>query len=204
VKKSTAYGRRMRRAGINPATDTVISNSWINAVQRCRVYTDEPIPGASVVGSLSGAHTILLHVRTALDDLLHHRVAPGNARPYEELAMAVDVAHIRAIQIQPDTGNPAHVPLHEAKAVLYRARQRRERAGVWGLSGPDRETLMAAIDIYEALLLSSSPQQMHAAERMRMDSLERGHLWRPDGDIVPRTESNAALSGSDAAGGRSA
>jgi hypothetical protein len=192
MKKSTPHGRRLKRLGINPATDTVISNAWVNAIQRCRTYTAEPIAGARVAGSLSAAHAILLHVREALDDLLHHRVAPDNKRPYEELAGAIDVAHIRALQIQPDTDNPAHRPLLEAKAVMYRLRQRWERLHQWGLAGPDRPVLVAAIDIYEEILRASSPKLMNAAELMRVDHLKRGHFWKPEGSDAGHTTTEGA------------
>jgi hypothetical protein len=33
MKKSTPHGRRLKRLGINPATDTVFSNAWVNAIQ---------------------------------------------------------------------------------------------------------------------------------------------------------------------------
>jgi hypothetical protein len=75
---------------------------------------------------------------------------------------------------------------------MYRLRQRWERLHQWGLAGPDRPVLVAAIDIYEDILLSSSPKLMNAAEKMRVDHLKRGHFWRPADEPATTTPGAAA------------
>ena len=39
------------------------------------------------------------------------------------------------------------------------------------------EVLAAAIDLYETVLLASSPEQMHKAALFRLDAIKRGKVW---------------------------
>jgi hypothetical protein len=169
------YARKMRRRG--EAAQTYQGAAWLNTIQSCRNFSDESPDWSGLAGNVQAANDALLTVRGALDDFLHHRVKPEDTEAFDLLGHAVDVAHIRALQIQPDQDNPAHEPLLAAKRVLQEVRERRHRLGVWGLSGPDRAVLVDAIDIYEAILMSSSPAQMHLAVQIRFDAIKRGKTF---------------------------
>ena len=67
IRKTSAYARKMRRqherAQFNGA-------EWINTFQRCRGYTDEPIPGAwnpDGGQTVTAANGAALRVRAAFD-----------------------------------------------------------------------------------------------------------------------------------------
>ena len=63
--------------------------------------------------------------------------------------------------------------LNTAAEALQRCRERWEKLGKWGLDGPGLVALREAIDIYEAILRASSPQQMENAQMVRLDQVKR-------------------------------
>lgn len=173
MKKTTAYARKRR---LPPGHIIQPGHSWISALERCRVFTDEPvIPGMQ--GTLANATAARLQVREALDKLLTHRVHPDDPEPHDLLAHAVDVAHIRAIQIDPNESNPAHQRLMAGKAALFTMRQRFNRMGKWGLNGTERAALTEAVDLYEGILENSAPEQMQEAVDMRLENIKRGNFY---------------------------
>ena len=174
MKKTSAYARK--RAHLKTVSDHRLAG--LTTLARCRPF-DEP-PAFEFMESISGnATSAMMMINDALSDLLHHRLTPNDDRAYGLLSHAVDVAHIRAIQIQPDEANPYFPALFAAKAAMTQVRQRRERLGTWGLAGPEREPLATAVEIYEAILTCSSPEQMAIAVDIRKEALSKGKVWAP-------------------------
>jgi hypothetical protein len=175
MRKMSARTRKMRRMG--EAAQGYEGAAWINTIQACRNFSDEAPEWSGLAANIGIANDALEIVRAAAGDMLHHRVKPEDRETFNLLSHAVDVAHIRFMQIQPNEDNPAHAPLLEAKAALHSVAERRRRTGRWGLAGPEREVLAAAIDLYETVLLASSPEQMHKAALFRLDAIKRGKVW---------------------------
>ncbi len=174
TRKTSRY---TRKRGLQQGQKIEPGHSWISAIERCRAFDAEPVvPGMQ--GTDVNATGAALDVRTALDRLLNHQVPPEDGAAFTLLAHAVDVAHIRALQIQPNESNPAHAPLIAAKAALYRVRERHQKLGRWGVSSTDRQDLAEAVDIYETILTSSSPQQMQDAVDVRVQAMQRGHIFQ--------------------------
>lgn len=178
-KKTTAYARKRRL----PAGHIVKADSqhWLRTIERLSPFSDEPVvPGISEPTAVNSTAATLM-VRQALDDLFHHRAQPNDETPFNLLAHAVDVAHIRAISIEPaPERNPMHADLLAAKAAMASVRARRLNLGKWGLNGIERATLATAVGHYETILTSSSPEQMAAAVDTRAEALRKGHVWGPD------------------------
>lgn len=173
TRKTTAYARKRR---LPPGHVIQAGHSWISALERCRVFTDEPvIPGMQ--GTLVNATSARLQVREALDKLLTHRVQPDDPEPHDLLAHAVDVAHIRATEIDPSGTAPAHQHLLAGKAALFTMRQRFNRLGKWGLNGTERAALAIAVEHYEDILENSAPEQMQAAVDLRLENIKRGKFY---------------------------
>lgn len=174
TRKTSRY---THKRGLKPGQYIEPGHSWISAIERCRPFDAEPVvPGMQ--GTEVNATGAALDVRNALDRLINHQVPPEDGTAYTLLAHAVDVAHIRALQIQPNESNPAHPPLIAAKAALLHVRERHNRLGRWGVSSADRQALTKAVEIYEAILTSSSPQQMQSAVDIRTQSLSRGQVFQ--------------------------
>lgn len=182
-RKTTPYARnraaRARHQATHPVSDD--KRAWLAAIERSRPFDDEPVVPGLTEATGGNAVAAAIMVRTALDDLLAHRVEPEDTRAADLVSHAIDMAHIRALQIQPDDDNPALPTLLAAKAVMHQVRQRRVRVGAWGLAGPEREPLLAAIDIYEDVLKASSPHQMAKAVDIRREALRKGKIWAPEG-----------------------
>jgi hypothetical protein len=174
-RKLSPYARKMRRKG--DAAQHFQGAAWLNTIQACRNFSDEAPEWSGLAGNMTMATDALIVVRAAVDDMLNHRVDPESRETFNLISHAIDVAHIRFMQIQPDEDNPAHAPLLAAKAALHSIAERRRRTGKWGLAGPDRAVLAEGIDLYETVLLSSSPEQMHKAAMFRLDALKRGKVW---------------------------
>ena len=171
MKKTSTYAKKR---GLKPGQRFVPGHAWLSALERCRPFDTEPvIPGLE--GTAVNAEAAALMVRDALDTLINHRAT--DCHPFDLLAHAVDVAHIRALQIQPNDSNPMHAPLIAGKAALQSVRERFERLGAWGVSSADKSALVAAVEHYETVLFASSPDEMARAAVMRSDALDKGMLF---------------------------
>jgi hypothetical protein len=166
VRKTTAYARKIRRTG--PGFNGA---AWMNTMERCRPYTDEPIlPCFQPAGTLSAAVKSALVVREAFETLRTGEDSTGSGDPWDILAHAVDVGTIRAIEIagnDPDK-NPMLPIMLKANAALKRIRERHDRLGKWALDGSAVVELRAAMDVYQEILMASSPAQMSKAAEVRM------------------------------------
>lgn len=56
-----------------------------------------------------------------------------------------------------------------ANEALKRIRERRDRTGSWALDGPAITELLEAVDLYQEILMNSSPAQMAKAAKVRWD-----------------------------------
>lgn len=174
MKKTTLFARK--RAHLTRVSDPRFAG--LATLARCLPFNEEP--AFEFMEDVRGNATeAMLMINDAMADLLNHRVEPENDRPYGLLSHAVDVGHIRTIQIDQDDQNPHHHKFLAAKAVMNRLLTHRRTYGRWALTGPDRNTLADAVDIYEGILISSSPQQMAIAIDIRKGALAKGKVWAP-------------------------
>jgi len=152
MRKTSTYARKraMRQANVSPGFDKVIG--------RCQQYDGN---------SIFNPDEHLLPVRLALQCLIDRSVPTDDIRNHDTLAHAIGEAEVRYLEIGGRDNNPAMPVLIKAGKALNRARDRWERLGVWGLDGPAIQELKDGIDLYEQVLLMSTPQQMHDASMKR-------------------------------------
>lgn len=161
----SAYGRRLMR---QPEKQVFNGAEWINAIQRCRPYTEEVVPGTTQGTTISAAIGALRDVRGALNSLLDHQVPDDDTVTHDVLAHAIGITVIRSIEIAKSEESPTAPITKAATDALRSVSARWERLGKWGVSGTERQALIDAVDAYETILLASSPAQMHKAyERLR-------------------------------------
>jgi hypothetical protein len=175
MRKTTAYARKLK-AGLAVQADPT---AMLCALIKTQQYSDSLPDWAGGFSAKAAADEAESRTRNALDMMLLHRVPPEDTLTYDILAHAIGVAHIRALQIQPDTENPMHLPLVAAKDAMYSIRDRWEEKKVWGLTGPERQALTTGVELYEQLLQASSPAQMEHAHQMRLAALRSGHIHKP-------------------------
>lgn len=169
MRKTTAYARRIRRTG-----GAYNGLEPLNAIMRTRGYTEQAMPEVGLHGTEDAAVKALVVVKTALVAMTTGATPPGNEEHFDLLAHALGVSCIRAGQIGgPEVDrNPMLPPLVEGNNALRQVLNRRRRWGKWQVLPAEVDTLSEAIDLYETILLASSPQQMAIAVDLRMQVLK--------------------------------
>jgi len=174
-RKTTTYARK--RANRNPAHEKARGiTALYGATARCQTYGEN---------SFYKPETLLLKVRMALQGLIDRTVPSDDTYSHDELAHAIGEAEIRYIEIAGQDNNPALPILYKAGNALLRTRERWNRTGQWGLDGPAMQELKDGVDLYEQVLLASTPQQMHDAAMTRWKWLEEQYK---DTALRERTE----------------
>lgn len=167
-KKMTAYARK--RLG-NPGARTFNGAEFLNTLQRCRPYTDEPLPGSWLEGTQDAADNARNNVNRALGAMVGHKLKPEDSAEFDLLAHALGVALIRSLEI----GGEHCQPVADCRAgaeALRSIQARRNTLGQWGTTRPEQIALGRAVMVYEAVLQASSPAQMVDATEKRMRILE--------------------------------
>lgn len=168
-QKMTAYARK--RLG-KPNAGTFNGAEFLNVLQRCRPYTDEPLPGSWLEGTQDAADNARNRVNAALGTLARGAWAPDDDEAFDLLAHAVGVAVIRCIEIGGEQDNAALIHAHKGTEALRSIKDRRVRTGKWGATRPEQIGLGESLEVYEAILQASSPAQMVGATDKRMKILE--------------------------------
>lgn len=167
MRKMHARTRRMRRSDEASGYNSL---AFLNTLAASAPFDAGPMPGINS-SSQTVAVRLAIQVHDALKQLHDHTAEPDDHTAFNTLAQAVDVAAIRTLQIDP-TDAAGHMPdLDRAKAAMETVRARYIKLHRWGMTMPEREALTAAVDLYEAILMSSSPAQMMKAEDIRIEGL---------------------------------
>jgi hypothetical protein len=168
-KKMTPYARK--RLG-NPNAGTYNGAEFLNTLQRCRPYTDEPIPGSWVEGTQGAADKARNSVNAALGALARGAWDAEDDEQFDLLAHAVGVTVIRCIEIGGEKDNAALIQAHKGTEALRSIKERRVRTGKWGATRPEQIAMSESLEVYEAILQASSPAQMSGATEKRMRILD--------------------------------
>jgi len=182
TRKLSTYARKMRRTATGGTFNG--AEEWINTFQRCRGYPDEPIPGAFNADggqTITAARGAALRVRAAFDNIKTSQVPGDDTEPHDMLAHALGVAWLRAIDIAgTDASTNPMLPIIQAGTdAVLRMAERKRRLNVWGLDGPGITQVAEALDVYEEILMNSSPAQMAAAADKRATLLALRRLTPP-------------------------
>lgn len=167
MRKTSAYARKRRQA----SRQSFNGAEWQNVIQRCRPYTDEPIPGATVTGTIGAARKALNTVKDALERMNGGSVPPDDHDAFDTLAHAVGVSLIRSMEMGGDR-SAAMETLGLAKIAMDSIRARHRRINQWGATRPEQIALVDAVGLYELILMESSPEQMTAAIDKRYEILK--------------------------------
>ena len=155
MRKLSAYARKLRRTD-----QTYNAAAWLNALTKCRAYSDELLPGAiAKVPSFEAIRALIVDTRMAFERI---KSGSGTSNDYDVLIVALGEAKIRYAQIA-GNDNPAVDVLDTADAALLRTRIRWDKTGVWGFDGPALAEIADGLDLFEEVATNSSPMQMHNA-----------------------------------------
>jgi hypothetical protein len=169
MKKMSAYTRK--RLG-KPDAGTYNGAAFLNVIQNCRAYSNEPIIGSWIPGTQDAADNARNIVNRALGALVGHKLKPEETAEFDILGHALGVALIRSLEIGGEDRNPALEPLRAGNNALRSIRARREASGRWATTRPEQLALGEAVMIYETILQASSPEQMASATIKRQKVLD--------------------------------
>ena len=161
MKKTTKFAnkRRITRGEYNGA-------EWVNTISRCRPYSTEIIPGATISETTHvAADNATLIVLLAFTSLKNGTTPRQDQDDFDRLAHAFGVACIRAGEIAGESAenNPLLPPLIEGNKALRKILTRRQKFNKWEMLASEADSVASAIGIYETILRASSPAQMTAA-----------------------------------------
>lgn len=97
-----------------------------------------------------------LPVRVSYESM---RTGKGSDDDFHTVAAVINVAMVCAESIDPFVLETAI----RARDAIIRAKQRRERTGVWGFDGPALMDIPPCIDLHEDLVANQTPLQMQKA-----------------------------------------
>lgn len=165
MKKTTKHGRKLQRTG-----GEFNGCAWLNTVQRSTSYSTEGVIGSWLGGTQDAADTALARVKAAFEALKLGDGKNGTTLNIDVLSHALGVSCLRAGRIagtDPEA-NEMLPPLIAANMAIRRVIARRKKWGKWQLLDVDVWALDYAIEVYEAILMASSPAQMTEAADARM------------------------------------
>lgn len=188
TRKTSAYARKMRR---RQGGEVFNGAEWLNTIQRCSPYSTEAPIGSWLAGTQPAADNMRRTVRNALDRLNAGQVQPADTDAFDTLAHAVGVALVRTDETPGDLSPgsdkaTAFEVLGLAKIALMAVKERWQRIHKWGATRIEQEALADAVDLYETILMNSSPAQMTEAAEARL------RILKAQGWVEPAQERKAA------------
>lgn len=173
MRKTSTYARKVRN-NIGIYTDGAYNSAtFLNIIQRCRPYMDEPIIGSDLDGTQDACDKAMIIMRDAFVTIKTGKADPHDSREFDLLAHALGITYLRACDIAgTDSFDNPMLPIWNAgNEALRRCRDRYNKLHRWGFDGPALDELDAALELYETILQSSSPAQMEDASVRRLEIL---------------------------------
>lgn len=165
IRKRTGQGR-VENGGV-----MFKPNAWVARIGYSRGYCGESIVGEMPTSEI--ANSAIQNAQMALQKLINRAVESSDIEPHDLLAHCIGITQIRVLDMGGEDANGVMQRLNQAARALLRTRQRWDATNEWGLDGPAINDLRDAIDIYEVILRSSSPNLMEHAQNIRLDQVQR-------------------------------
>jgi hypothetical protein len=169
TRKTTKFSRKRQASG-----GVFHGGAFLDAIQRCKPYSEEPIIGSWLPGTYDTAERAIKLVRGAFDSLKAGTTPPDTEKDFDLVSHGLGVACIRAGQIAGTApeDNLMLPPLIAGNVALRAVLARRRKWGKWELISADVYALDWAIEIYETIVRASSPAQMSDAVDLRREALK--------------------------------
>lgn len=158
VMRKTSIYMRKRRTQINQ-DGYLVKKHPMAVLRECRPFNGES-------GTDANARDALGIVFAAFDRMCNGVSTETN--DFDYLSHALGVAEIRAVEIAGTESNPLLELIAPANAVMQRCKARYLKWGKFELYSHDVTQLRDALDVYETILIDSSPRQMADATKTRM------------------------------------
>lgn len=156
-RKTSAHARKKRASRQNADEQRIRHiGAWACVIVNSKACEDDACNQQLATKLLAG-------LRLSYQKLCDRLLPASDTEAHTSLADAVSVAQYRVLEIGGPEANGYMHALNLAAHALDRTRERWERTGAWGLDGPARLELLDAIEIHEAIVLKSTPNQLQAA-----------------------------------------
>lgn len=174
TRKTSTYANKRRHtkeyqvAQKSPVAATLINAFRVTNVMRCsRPFNADDGTDANATGSINTVSAAFVRLTDGTSD---------STDDFDYLAHAVGVSQVRAIAIAGDDAerNPLLPILDDASKALARVRARYLKWGKWQVDGPGVDQIKQGLEVYESILMASSPRQMADAVEARLGILMRG------------------------------
>lgn len=170
MRKMSAYARKKQQAMKGKSIEQLAKEyvdqqvTWHRVLSQCAPYAEN---------KRYRSDKLLLELRLGLQQMIDMTLPSDDYKAHDCLSHAIAVAHIRAVQIAGrGDDNPALPILRDAAAALSRTCDRWHKTKKWGLDGPAIQKLKDAVNLYEEILMASTPRQMQDAFDIRLARLE--------------------------------
>lgn len=161
MRKTSKYARKKALKAPAP------KDLWALKIQGHKPYSEE-----SLFGTLPSIVTARAAIQSIWDaySRVDNRVSPADTQTdFELLAHAVIVAQIRTYDIGGPNAQEVLTTLNTAVGALDRVKSTWNAEKEWRMSGQDAVLLRDALDIYEQIVLASTPMEMEEAQTTRLD-----------------------------------
>ena len=160
TRKTSAYARK--RAHISPAQ---AEYDRLTAVYRVMGRVQHFTP--------TERDKLALPVHAAFDGLMNGTASEPD---FHTVAAVVNVCLLHAEQIGPSVVEQ----IQAAQAGLMRCWERHKATAKWGLDGPARQDIAAAVDMHDQLLELCTPLQLSTAMKQVLERMSKGNLLAVD------------------------
>lgn len=161
MSRKTSKFARKRRTGAQIA---VSPGACMQAIIKSTPFHESGDGAASMA---------LLKTREAFRKICAGDEPPESNISFDVLAHVCGVSRIRALEIGGIHNNPMLEIFDAAEAAINRCRHHRDSQGVWGFDDQAICQVEHALEVYETIVLSSSPNQMIKASNLRESILRK-------------------------------
>ena len=161
MRKTSLYMRKRKAQITNDGC--LVKKHPMAVLRECRQFNNE-------LGTDANARDALGMVFAAFD-----RMCSGvstQTDDFDYLSHAVGVAEVRAVEIAGREGNPMIEVIDLANSALNKCRARYLKWAKFELLAQEVRHIREALDLYESILIESSPRQMADATKTRMKVLK--------------------------------
>lgn len=162
MRKTSKYARKKARQAVKP-------DSWLKKIQDNKPYSSESLYGETPsITKAKAAVTLVRYAYTRIDN----RISPADRQEdYELLAHAVVISQIRTYDSVGDGAKEVMDILNEAVGALEGVADTWRATKQWAMTGQQALAILDAVDIYEQIVMSSTPHEMEKAQTSRLDWL---------------------------------
>ena len=162
MRKTSKYAKKKAR-------QPVVRDMWLKKIQDNKPYSSESLFGETP--TIVKAQNSINTVRSAYNRIDNRLSSSDKQQDYELLAHAVVISQIRTFDSEGEGRKAVMEVLNEAVVALEGVANTWRATKQWEMTAEQALVLADAVNIYEQIVLSSTPYEMEKAQTSRLDWL---------------------------------